>query len=233
MRHLLKALLALCVITSAAMAQDEGPPVPVEKAAYHWPVFRNEYVMVLRVHFLPGKGSNYHTHSLDQISVVIEGGGNVNQVYGKPPSEPKAGGGEGPRRAGFSAYSKKPLTHRSTNRGKTPWHNIVAALLQPKAGSFSPQSREVTGYIQLFDNERARAWRLTLEPGQTSGEISQMAPGMRISLDRGEIAELVPGERDRGLAINPGDFYWQDPGSKRSVRNIGTNSIELIEFELK
>jgi quercetin dioxygenase-like cupin family protein len=233
MRHLLKALLALCVIAPAAMAQEESPPVPVEKAAYHWPIFRNEYAMVLRVHFLPGKGSNYHIHSLDQISVVIEGGGNTNQVYGQPPSEPKAGGGEGPRRVSFSAYSKKPFTHRSTNMGKTPFYNIVVALLQPKASTFNPQPREVTGYTQLFDNERARAWRLVLEPGQIAGPITQSAPGMRISLDRGEITEIIPGQMDRPLALNPGDFYWQEPGPVRSVRNSGSTRMELVEFELK
>ena len=37
------------VAAQLATAQDEGPPVPVEKAAYHWPIFSNEYVMLLRV----------------------------------------------------------------------------------------------------------------------------------------------------------------------------------------
>src|SRR5438309_1973012 len=60
------------VLVLPAAAQNEYPPVPVEKAAYHWPVFSNEHVMVLRVYFPPGRGSNYHIHSLDQISVQVE-----------------------------------------------------------------------------------------------------------------------------------------------------------------
>ena len=60
MRHLLTASLIVSAIAfvQPAMAQNEGPPVPVEKAAYHWPVFSNDKVVVLRVYFPPGRGSN-------------------------------------------------------------------------------------------------------------------------------------------------------------------------------
>ena len=89
------------------------------------------------------------------------------------------------------------------------------------------------GYAQVLDNDRVRAWKLTLEPGQTSGVITQKAPGLRIVVDGGEIAEIVPGEPDRGQMLRLGDFYWQEPGTTRAIRNIGTTRIELVEFELK
>jgi hypothetical protein len=232
MKRWLTALAGVAVVLPAmlATAQDEGPPVPVEKAAYHWPIFSNEYVMLLRVYMAPGKGSNYHIHSLDQISVLIEAGANSGQVPGKERTPPKAG-----KRGSvnFKAYSKKAFTHRSTNLAKTPFHNLVIALLKPQPGGFQPLAREAPGYTQIFDNERARAWRLVLEPGATAGEINQTAPGLRIILDGGEIAEIVPGEMDRGLALRTGDFYWQGAGAKRVVRNTGTTRIELVEFELK
>jgi hypothetical protein len=135
---------------------------------------------------------------------------------------------------GFTPYSKKgPFVHRSTNTAKTPFNNIVVALLQPGPGKFSPQAREVPGYSQIFDNARARAWRLQLDPGQTAGEINQTAPGLRVILDGDELTEIVPGEMDRGLALRMGDFYWQDAGAKRAVRNTGTTPLHLVEFELK
>lgn len=176
MRTLLKALLIACLLPSAhpATAQDEGPPVPGEKASYHWPIFRNEYVMLLRVYMPPGKGSNYHTHSLDQISVLIEAGANAGQVFGKERTMPKAGTRGN---VGFTAYSKRPFTHRSTNTATTPFNNIVIALLKPGPGAFSPQARDVPGYRQLFDNERARGWRLQLEPGQTAAPSRKPRPG--------------------------------------------------------
>jgi quercetin dioxygenase-like cupin family protein len=233
MRHWLKALIivGLLAVMLPATAQDEGAPVPVEKAAYHWPVFRNDYIMLLRVVMTPGKGSNYHVHSLDQISVLVGAGANAGQVFGKERVAPK-GGKRG--NVSFTPYSKKgPFTHRSTNMGTTPFDNIVVALLQPAPSNFAPQAREVPGYTQVFDNERARAWRLILEPGATAGEINQTAPGLRVILDGDELTEVVRGEMDRGLALRAGDFYWQDAGVRRSVRNTGNSRLEVVEFELK
>jgi quercetin dioxygenase-like cupin family protein len=74
MRHLLATSLTICACALAqpAAAQVEGPPVPVDKAAYHVPVFRNEYIAVVNVYIPPGRAAGYHIHSLDQISVVVE-----------------------------------------------------------------------------------------------------------------------------------------------------------------
>ena len=87
--------------------------------------------------------------------------------------------------------------------------------------------------MQVFDNERARSWKLALEPGQSVGPITQSAPGLRVVIDGGEIADFVSGQLDRGLALRPGDFYWQEPGTARGIRNIGTSRLEIAEFELK
>jgi hypothetical protein len=125
------------------------------------------------------------------------------------------------------------MTHNTRNVGQTPFHNVVVALMPPKAERFAPAARDVPGYTQVLDNNRVRAWKLTLEPGQASGVVMQKAPGLRIVVDGGEIAEIVPGEPDRGMMLRLGDFYWQEPGATRAVRNIGTTRIELVEIELK
>ena len=236
MRHVLKASLVIGVLAAMlpATAQVEGPPVPVDKAAYHWPIFRNEYVMLLRVYMAPGKGSNYHIHSLDQISVLIEGTGNAGQVFGKEVSQPKDVVKDRGGSVGFTAYSKKgPFTHRSTNVGKIPFNNLVVGLLKPQPGNFQPEAREGAGYTQIFDNERARAWRLRLDPGQSAAPVNQTGPGMRIIFSGDDLTEIVEGQMDRGLALRSGDFYWQDPGTRRVVRNTGTTPLHLTEFELK
>lgn len=223
------ALGCALALASPLAAQTEQPPVPVEQAAYHWPVFKNAHVMVLRVYFPPGRGSNYHIHSLDQLSVQVEAGANAGQVFGGVPT-PARPGVKGS--VGFTAYSKKTFIHKSTNMAATPFHNIVVALLRPKPDGQTPEARP-DGYRQMFDNERARAWKLTLEPGQSVAAITQKAPGLRVVIDGGEIAEVVAGQPDRGLWLRTGDFYWQDAGATRAVKNIGTTRIEFAEFELK
>ena len=47
--------------------------------------------MVLRVYFPPGRSSNYHIHSLDQISVQVEAGANAGQMLGEAPTRPGRG----------------------------------------------------------------------------------------------------------------------------------------------
>src|SRR6058998_1705421 len=124
MQRLLSGSLIVCALAMAlpAAAQVEHPPVPVEKAAYHWPVFSNEHVIILRVYFPPGRGSNYHIHSLDQISVQIETGANADQMLGEAPTptQPKT-----KNQINFTTYSKKTFIHKSTNTTATPFHNIV------------------------------------------------------------------------------------------------------------
>ena len=188
MQRLLSGSLIVCALALPlpAAAQVEHPPVPVEKAAYHWPVFSNEHVMVLRVYFPPGQRLEL-PHPLARS----------DQRAGRGRRERGSGAGRGadPARPGtkgqvsFTAYSKKTFIHKSTNTAATPYQNIVIALLKPKPAGLAPAARP-EGYTQVFDNERARGWKLALEPGQSVGPITQSAPGLRVIIDGGEIAEF-------------------------------------------
>ena len=37
----------------------------------------------------------------------------------------------------------------------------------------------------------------------------------------------------RRLMVEYGEFFWQDPGVTRAVKNIGMTPINIVEFELK
>ena len=233
MRQILNAtfVIGALALVQPAAAQVETPAVPVDKAPFHVPVFRNEYVALVNVQIPPGRMAGYHTHSLDQISVLVGDADTVGQVLGEQPAPAR----RNPRgNVGFTEYSKKALTHKVSNVGPTPFHNVVITLVYPQTGRFTPGSRsDVAGYTQILDNARVRAWRLVLEPGQAVAAITQSAPGIRVVIDGGEIAENVPGEAERGMAPKTGEFFWQEPGVTRAVRNTGTSQIQLVEFELK
>jgi hypothetical protein len=122
---------------------------------------------------------------------LVQDADNAGQVLGEDPTPPRRN-----RRGSvtYTAYSKKPLTHRVRNTGPTPFNNIVIALLYPEPGRFTAGSRtDAAGYTLAIDNERVRIWRLVLEPGQSAGAITQTAPGIRVVVDGGEIAESGPG----------------------------------------
>ncbi len=235
MQRLLAVCITLCSLTLAntAATQETAPPViPVDQSSYHVPSFRNEYLTVLRV-YIPGKRTtDYHTHSHDQLCVVVEDypPEAYSQPLGGPPGQPRgAARGE----ASFIAYFNKHYTHRALNPGALPRHSVCTELVGPKPFGFTAATRNVPGYTQLIDNERMRVWRVILEPGQSVPAITQGAPGMRIVVKGGEIAEVLPDRRERSMMLGLGEFYWQETGATRALRNIGTTTVELVEFELR
>jgi hypothetical protein len=226
------ALVPLFALAAAfpALPQAAGPPsVPVEQAPYHVPAFHNELVTVLNVLIPPQRSSGYHRHSLDSVGVLLSDTDRTGQVLGAAatvtPRRPRGS-------ANFTAYSQEPLTHMVNITGNDPFHNIVVELMYPEPGRFTAGTRG-GDYAVLLDNERVRVWRLALEPGQAAAAITQAAPGVRIVIDGGELVESAPGKPDRAKAPRGGDFFWEDAGETRAVRNVGTSRIELIEIELK
>ena len=135
----------------------------------------------------------------------------------------------------FTDVSKNgPRTHKATNVGPTPFHNISLILKNHEPAGITVSNRSgIAGYTQIMDNARMRAWRVVLKPGEATGQITQTAPGFRVYIHGGVLAEMVPGSADRGMAPYEGDFIWQDAGQTRAVKNTGTTAIEFVEFELK
>src|SRR5262249_26773887 len=148
---------------------------------------------------------------------------------------PGTGGDGEPGRATFTNVTKNgPRTHKASNVGPTPFHNVSFILKDrgPAVATVSDRSG-VAGYTQIMDNPRLRPWRVALEPGEATGQITKTAPGLRVYVHGGVLAEIVPGSADRGMSPYDGDFIWQDAGQTRAVKNTGTTLVEFVEFELK
>jgi quercetin dioxygenase-like cupin family protein len=233
MRHWLLAAAAGCALVQPVASQREERPVPILQAPFHVPIFTNEYVTLLKINVPPGRTTGYHTHSSDSVSVNIEPADMTNQNFGSPDVTPPARGERG--RTNFANTVKEgPRTHKASNVGPTPFHNVTFILKNSGPYGFTPSARAgVKGYTQILDNARVRGWRVVLEPEQSTGEITQQAPGLRIVIDGGILAEVVPGQANRGMSLSAGDFLWQEVGTTRAVKNTGPTRIDFVEFELK
>ena len=238
MRHLTAAsfVVLACVLVAPAWAQLEDKPVRMEKAPFHIPVFQNDYLILLNVNIPPGRNTGYHIHYADSVSVNLSPASQTNQTYGSNDVSAPGTGGEGaPGRATFTNVTKDgPRTHKASNVGPTPFHNISFILKHPGPdGNHVSDRTGVAGFTQIMDNARLRAWRVTLDPGQSTGQITQGGPGLRVYVHGGVLAEAIPDNADRGMAPYDGDFIWKDAGETRAVKNTGTTRLEFIEFELK
>jgi hypothetical protein len=120
------------------------------------------------------------------------------------------------------------------NGDKSAAQFIVVELRRAKPLGSTASSREDSKrYTQIADNPRLRAWRLVLEPGQSTASISQIGKGIRIVVRGGTLSTISPGMPDQILALRSGDFSVQYPGFTRALTNSGTEAIELVEMELK
>lgn len=128
MRHLIATLCVTSVwlLSQPAIAQDEEPAAPIEKAPYHLPVFKNEYVTVLKIDLPPHRNTGFHIHTTDSVSVSIEEAEMANQLPGEkqtPPQHSKRG------QANFTAYSKQgSRTHKASNMGETAFTTFRSCL---------------------------------------------------------------------------------------------------------
>jgi hypothetical protein len=196
--------------TALADSAVEQMAVPANEASFHVPVFQNDFIRLLNVDIPAGRSSGYHVHLPDLVTVVVEDSDSVAQEFGREPNPPA----HQPRgNVVYTKYGEMGLTHNVTNAGRSPYHLIGVEVLKSQLGRFSPSSRaDVPSYLQVIDNENVRGWRLVLEPGQSVAPITQPAPGIRIVVDGGEIAEVVPGHADRAMLLKSGEFAWQGPG---------------------
>lgn len=218
-----------CAQTQREAADPAAPPV--EHASFHQLVFANEDFAVLNNRYPPGGDSGFHTHYRDIFYVVIQSAPQSGQRVGQPlTAAPLVQVGA----AGYSPNGAEPRVHRIVNGDEGPSQFIVVELRRPRPRGDAVSSREsAPQYAQIVENERMRAWRLILEPGQSVPSISQGGDGLRVVVRGGLLTTTTAGVPDQTLFVQAGDFALQSSGSTRALRNSGTETIELVEIELK
>jgi len=167
-------LLSLFCLGLTAASTEQPIIVPVQKAPFHLFSFSNDLISIEHVNIPPGRTVPYHRHEQDLMVVVLEAANTQNQVLDQPPVDRVATVGA----VTFAAYTKKPGVHRLINTDTKPYRLLGVAIAYPEPGRFMPSTRdEVPAYKTVLNNERVRAWRLLIDPGQTVPAITQKAPG--------------------------------------------------------
>lgn len=226
-------LFLVLAMRSPAFAEEpkiDGIP-PVEHASFHQVVFADEDLDVLDNLYPPKGDSGFHAHYRDLFAVIIQPSQASGQGLGKPltamPPSPTG-------TVVYSPVGAEPRIHRVVNDGGNAYQIIVVELRRANPLGTATSSREAAPqYVQIVDNPRMRAWRLTLKPGQSVASISQGGKGVRIVVRGGLLTTIAPGVPNQVLALRPGDFSVQQPGFTRALANNGTETIELVEMELK
>ena len=189
---LLSVLFASALVTSG-WAQEVGKPtiVPVTKAAFHQFSFQDGNMSLENLTLPPGLSTGYHSHDQDVVFVITAGAKIKGQVLGKDPAESEFKLGE----VGFVYYTKSPGVHQVINLEKENALRLLAVgIVYPEPGRYSVSMRPAK-YEVALDNDRVRAWRLKLNPGESAPAIQQTAPGARIVVSGGTVVEKRTGSR--------------------------------------
>jgi hypothetical protein len=109
----------------AAGTGTETDPVPVEREPHHHVVFENQYIRLLDVVVAPAEMTLFHTHSLDNVAVLLADTTLKNQNPGEGWTERPIAHGS----VGFRAGTKTPYTHRIMNTGAMVFHVMDVEIL--------------------------------------------------------------------------------------------------------
>jgi len=230
MKYGLLSLALASVLAVPCFAEEVGKPtiVPVKRAPFHMFTFQDENMLLVNVMLPAGFSTGYHSHNQDQIFVITAGAKVKNQVLGKDPIEREFKLGD----IVFVHYAKTPLAHQLTNLEKDNAMRLLALeIVYSEPGRYTVSTRDAK-YEVAVDNDRVRAWRLKLNPGESAPVIQQKAPGARIVVTGGTVAEKRPGKPDHPMMLRNGDFMTTE-AEERGVENIGNSPVEIVEIELK
>ena len=224
------ALGVLLAVGALGPAGAEDAAVPAQQEPRHRPKLENEYVRVLDVEIPPGYQTLFHTHALNYTYLMVNAALLRNEVPGKPPADIKIPAGL----VGYYRASEGAYTHRFTNIGTETFRAIGIELMRTAPDvSVTPPLPEQSGYVTVLDNERVRAYRVTLEPGQSTPSVTLPGPSIRVAGTAGQVLQQAPGAQPVAMDLTPAQFEFRSGPAAYSLKNVGAARVEIYEFEFK
>ncbi len=223
------SLFALLPFT--ANAGDERV-VPAHEEPRHVPKLANDWVRVIDVEIPEGERTLFHAHALDYPYLMVTSVTLRNQVFGQEQKDMPIMRGL----VGFySASTQGTYTHRFINLGPGTFRAIGIELLQPRAssGNAQPPIPDQPGLTTVLDNERVRAYRIMLQPGQSLGPVTIRGPSLRVALTPGLIADQFSDAAAIDTLMAPAHFTFNEAARTTIVSNRGKEPVEWVEFEFK
>jgi predicted metal-dependent enzyme (double-stranded beta helix superfamily) len=90
--------------------------------------------------------------------------------------------------------------------------------------------------VLIFENERIKAWSLTLEPGQSTPQHTHQLDEIVVCLESSKLRITKPGPDSGGQSIQPegGEVFMPKvKGVTHTLTNAGATRYKQISIELK
>lgn len=223
------ALLSLVLIALSMSLQTGVAPksVPVGEEPRHHVRFENKYVRVIEAIFPPGDTTLYHTHSRDNVPIAIEPATLRTTLLGSSQSA------NATVERGRTTWAVATYTHQIENLGEGRVHYIDVELISSPGIKSEPTLNGLPGHTLIFENEKVRAYRVILQPGQSTGSHKHTLSFLNVSVTEGELVVETADKKSSKQKFSPGAFAWSDGPLTHSLRNGGTSTYEMVDLELK
>lgn len=226
---LFTALVVIAISQIGALWQSNSPQSPVEIRGEprHHPKFENEFVRVWDVTVPAGDATLWHVHRNDNVVVTFGDTSLRIETLNAAPTDAQL-------KFGDVGFRKATYVHRAINVGSTPFHNFTIELLKSPGVAEPATTKQPITIAPLLENERVRAYEVTLEPGQSTSMHTHSLPGLAIALTPGEIEVTSSGKsKPQRFALPLGDLRWRAAAATHQIRNVGQTRFSVVDIDLK
>jgi len=214
--------------SSPCFAQLPDNVVPITSEPNHTVKFDNGRVRMIEAALPKGKTSLFHEHRYDGFYVFFRSKGFTSEPFhGKPVvTELPAG------TVLFLPADKGPYIHRVSAGRDAPALVSVIELMARTPGSSTASESRFPPFEIALENARGRAYRLKLNPGESSDVFTRPAGTGIFAISSGRISEKREGMPIKMFEIEPGQFRWVDAKEELTIKNDGKVPVELVEIEV-
>lgn len=227
----LKALFISVMLSTAAQSAAAEKVVATDMEPLHHVILENKYVTVMRVLIQPGQSTLFHEQHLDYVNTHIEGSMVRIDYPDKPTSNTEMKSGN----VKFGEHQGKSDIDKVTNTGNNVNHQVAFEINIPGPQHFGGATRPASeAFLQVLDKKTVKGWKVTLKPGESTGEYTQHGPGVRVFFSEGRIliADRAHANWVKEVWVHPGDAFLTNPGkveiTAASDGNIVFNDYELL-----
>lgn len=226
------ALIRLEPLSGPETFQEKNPQnvVPIIDEPAHKIRFDNGSARMYEVVLKQGESTLMHEHLTDNFTIFFRTARILAEPYGdREPIIIEAA----PGIVGFTSTADGSYSHRVISGGEETFHVIAMELLTPPSANVNhPVSRSGTPFEVVLENNRGRAYRISLAPGESTGSFRRRAGTALFAVSGGRISEAPDGKPSRLWDFETADFRWFDTSETLTIRNESSLAVELVEIEI-
>ncbi|MFM9434300.1 hypothetical protein ACFDR9_001355 [Janthinobacterium sp. CG_23.3] len=227
------AVLLTCLLGAfssvASSAQAPGESVSMELEPNHKVKFDNGKVRMYEVNLPNGNATLMHEHREDNFLVVFKNVDITNDVLGAKPAAVSFPAGS----VRFTSTAKGEYSHRVIVSGEKPLHLVAMELLSAApATPAAAAPRRAAPFTLAMENSRARVYKLTLAPGESTESFIRPAGSALFAISAGRLREKTDKNPDRLWDFESGNFKWSETSEKVSLKNESAVPVDMVEIDV-